>query len=55
MTKILKQIYQMFSKLPQQEQIIFENVYGSIKNIKQKKHQEKQNIYNLLLWRSSSC
>lgn len=51
--KLMKDIKLLFSKLPPQEQVIFENVYGSIQNIKLKKHQQKQNIYNLLLWRSS--
>ena len=51
--KLLKEIKNMFEKLPVKEQVIFITIFGEPKVLNMKSHQEKQIIYNLLLWRTS--
>jgi hypothetical protein len=51
--KILKEIQNMFEKLPSREKDIFIQVFGQIEMLNAKKHKEKEIIYNLLLWRVS--
>lgn len=50
--KILKEIRLMYKLLPNFEQLIFTDLFGPIENINLHNHQNKQIIYNILLWRT---
>ena len=50
--KIIKKIKSMYQLLPSWEQEIFTDIFGSIHNINLHDHQDKQIIYNILLWRT---
>ncbi len=51
--KILKEIRLMYKLLPNFEQLIFTDLFGPIENINLHNHQNKQIIYNILLWRTA--